>query len=207
MRHFFRLSLSTALLSACLSFPAHAAPQEQSIVLAGGCFWGMEAVFEHVKGVSQAVPGYAGGQAATAHYETVSTGKTGHAESVKVTYDPEVISLQQLLNIYFVAAHNPTELNYQTPDHGTQYRSAVFYATPEQKQTTEAVIADITKQHDYNAPLVTTLEPLHAFYPAEGYHQHYAALHPDNPYIATYDVPRVEHVKKEFPELYTDKRS
>ena len=198
------LRRSFPLLSLCIAFSVSPvrASSEESIVLAGGCFWGMEAVFEHVKGVTKVMPGYAGGAAETAQYEVVSTGTTGHAESVQVTYDPEKISLDKLLNVYFIAAHNPTELNRQTPDVGTQYRSTVFYATSEQKQVTENVIKTLQQEHAYSKPIVTTLEPLKHFYPAEEYHRNYATLHPDNGYIVTYDLPRVENVKKDFPTLY-----
>jgi peptide-methionine (S)-S-oxide reductase len=204
-----RFNLPTALLLA-FSTTALAAPvseTEKSIVLAGGCFWGVEAVFEHVKGVKQAVSGYAGGSADTAHYDMVSGGNTGHAEAVKVTYDPNIISLEQLLQVYFTDAHNPTELNYQGPDHGTQYRSAIFYATPEQQKTAEATIAKLQAGKTYSAPIVTKLEPLKGFYPAEDHHQNFAALNPYYPYIVMYDAPKVAQVKKDFPDLYTEPRS
>ena len=197
-----------AVLFSCFGFSsmaANAVPQgNQTIILAGGCFWGMEAVFKHVKGVVSAMPGYAGGKADTAHYEMVGQGTTGHAESVQVVYNPAQISLEQILKVYFIAAHNPTELNYQTPDHGTQYRSAIFYANPAQKQAAETVMAQLQKDHAYAKPIVTTLEPLKQFYPAEDYHQNYAALNPYNPYIVMYDLPRVANVKKDFPALYTE---
>lgn len=175
---------------------------DQSIVLAGGCFWGVQAVFQHLKGVTQAVSGYAGGSAESAHYDVVSTGITGHAESVQVTYDPSRITLGTILKVYFAVAHNPTELNHQGPDHGTQYRSAIFYSTPEQKKLAEAYIAQLQKEKSFSSPIVTTLEPLKSFYSAEDYHQDYARLHPDNPYIAMNDLPKVAHLEKEFPSLY-----
>lgn len=174
----------------------------ESVVLSGGCFWGVQAVFQHVKGVKEAISGYAGGDASTAHYEVVSTGTTGHAESVQVTYDPSQVTLGQLLKVYFSVAHNPTELNYQGPDHGTQYRSAIFYSTPEQKKLAEAYIAQLQKEHVFSTPIVTSLEPLKNFYPAEDYHQNYAKLHPYNPYIAMNDLPKVDNLQKEFPGLY-----
>ncbi len=200
------LSLMTATALTLIPAAAMAAPA-QTIVLAGGCFWGMESVFEHVKGVQNTTPGYAGGEASTAEYEKVAGGNTGHAESVQVTYDPDVIPLAQLLDIYFIAAHNPTELNYQGPDHGTQYRSSIFYATPEQKQEAESVMAQLKKDNAYSAPIVTTLEPLKQFYPAEAYHMHYADLHPHEPYIMFHDAPLIDAVKKHFPEFYVEKRS
>lgn len=174
----------------------------ESVVLAGGCFWGMESVFDHTKGVKKAVAGYAGGSADAAQYQTVSNGNTGHAESVQVTYDPQQVTLSQILDIYFKVAHNPTELNYQGPDHGTQYRSTVFYSTPAQQQTIKTKIAELEEHHVFDKPIVTTLESLKGFYPAEDYHQHYADLHPNNPYILINDAPKVERLKQQFPELY-----
>ena len=173
-----------------------------TITLAGGCFWGVQAVFQHVKGVKTAVSGYAGGDKSTAEYETVSTGSTGHAESVQVTYDPSQISLGQLLKVFFSVAHVPTELNYQGPDHGSQYRSAIFYTSDAQKKIAEAYIDQLNKAKAFSAPVVTALEPLKGFYPAEGYHQDYARLHPDNPYIKYNDLPKVVNLEKQFPELY-----
>jgi peptide-methionine (S)-S-oxide reductase len=173
-----------------------------SIVLAGGCFWGIQAVFQHVKGVTNAVSGYVGGAASTAHYETVGTGKTGHAESVQVTYNPSQITLGKILKVFFSIAHDPTELNYQGPDHGTQYRSAIFYSTPEQKEVVEAYIDQLQQAKIFKAPIVTKLESLKAFYPAEDYHQNYARLHPSDPYIAINDLPKVKALAKELPDLY-----
>lgn len=177
---------------------------EQSIVLAGGCFWGIQAVFQHVKGVRQAVSGYAGGTSDNAQYELVSTGTTGHAESVQVTYDPAQISLGQILKVYFSVAHNPTQLNRQGPDSGTQYRSAIFYSNDEQKKVAQEYIAQLQTEKLFGAPIVTKLEPLSAFYPAEDYHQDYARNHPDSPYIVMHDLPKVENLHKEFPALYVD---
>ena len=182
--------------------PLAARPGNESIVIAGGCFWGVQAVFQHVKGVKQAVSGYAGGDAESAHYDIVSTGTTGHAESVQVTYDPSQVTLGKILKVYFSVAHNPTELNYQGPDHGTQYRSAIFYSTPEQKKLAETYIAQLQQKKAFSNPIVTSLEPLKAFYPAEDYHQDYARLHPDNFYIAMNDLPKVAHLEKELPDLY-----
>jgi peptide-methionine (S)-S-oxide reductase len=174
----------------------------QTIVLAGGCFWGMQAVFQHTKGVTNALSGYAGGDKATAHYEMVSTGTTGHAESVQLTFDPRQITYGKILQIYFSVAHNPTELNYQGPDEGTQYRSAIFYANDEQKRVAEAYIAQLDKAHAFNSPIVTKLEPLKGFYPAEDYHQDFAVLHPNYPYIVFNDLPKVGNLKRLFPDNY-----
>jgi peptide-methionine (S)-S-oxide reductase len=181
---------------------AHPGTPSESIVVAGGCFWGIQAVFQHVKGVKEAISGYAGGAASTAQYEVVGTGTTGHAESVRITYDPSKITLGKLLKVFFSVAHNPTELNYQGPDHGTQYRSAIFVATPEQRKIAEAYIVQLHEAKIFDQPIVTRLEPLNGFYPAEDYHQNYARLHPDNPYIAINDLPKVANLQKEFPDLY-----
>lgn len=179
---------------------------EQSIVLAGGCFWGMQDVFQHVKGVRSTVAGYAGGDAEKAHYEMVSTGTTGHAESVKIVYDPAQISLGQLLKIYFSVAHDPTELNRQGPDSGSQYRSEIFVSTAEQKSVAETYIAQLEKAKVYPDKIVTKIEPLKGFYPAEAYHQNYAETHPDNMYIFLNDEPKVKALKEDFPALYVDKQ-
>jgi peptide-methionine (S)-S-oxide reductase len=184
--------------------PAVAAPAQQ-IVLAGGCFWGMEAVFRSLNGVSEAMPGYSGGAASTAHYELVSTGTTGHAESVRVTYDPAKITLATILNVYFTVAHDPTELNRQGPDDGTQYRSAIFVANAEQREAAQTAIAHLTAEHKYPAPIVTKLEPFKAFYPAEAYHRNYVALHPDEPYIVYNDLPKLAALKKIYPQLLAQK--
>lgn len=174
----------------------------ETVVLAGGCFWGVEAVFEHTKGVVRAVSGYAGGSADSAHYELVSSGATGHAEAVQVSYDPRQVSLEQLLDVYFNVAHDPTQLNYQGPDHGPQYRSAVFYATPAQRAAAEGKIADLDAARAFPEPIVTTLEPLQAFYPAEDYHQDFAARNPEHRYIVVHDAPKVEKLRKTYPGLY-----
>lgn len=178
---------------------------EQTAVFAGGCFWGLEAVFEHVKGVSDVVNGYSGGDAKTADYETVSTGTTGHAESVKITFDPAKVSYEQLLKVYFSVATDPTELNRQGPDTGTQYRSAIFYANDEQKQVAQNYIGKLTADKVYSRPIVTQVVPLEAFYKAEDYHQDYLDHHPDQPYIVVNDQPKVENLQKRFPDLYVSK--
>ena len=177
----------------------------ETAVFAGGCFWGIQAVFQHTKGVIQAVSGYAGGDKASAQYETVSRGGTGHAESVQVTYDPKQISYGKLLQIYFSVAHDPTQLNRQFPDTGTQYRSAIFYKDAQQQKVAQQYIAQLDAAKVYKDRIVTQLSPLQAFYAAEGYHQDYATLHPDQPYIATYDLPKLGNLKTIFPDVYRDK--
>ncbi|MDE2337010.1 MAG: peptide-methionine (S)-S-oxide reductase MsrA [Alphaproteobacteria bacterium] len=179
--------------------------ENRVIVLSGGCFWGVQAVFQHVKGVVRAVSGYAGGAAATANYETVSTGTTGHAESVEVTYDPREISAGKLLQVFFSVAHDPTELNRQGPDTGTQYRSAIFYTSPEQEKIAQDYIAQLDAAHVFSKPIVTEVAPLPKFYPAEAYHQNYAAEHPDNPYIVANDLPKVADLRKEFKDIYVER--
>lgn len=174
-------------------------------VFAGGCFWGVEAVFKHVKGVSSAVSGYAGGSAKTAHYEIIGTGLTGHAESVQVSYDPSQISYGQLLRVFFSVAHDPTQLNRQGPDSGTQYRSAIFYADPEQQRIAQAYIEQLQSAKLFGRPIVTQLAPLNAFYPAEDYHQDYLAKHPDSMYIVINDLPKLNHLKQEFPQFYVSR--
>ncbi len=182
--------------------PSPAASGSQTVVLAGGCFWGVQAVYQHTKGVTQAVSGYAGGKKETAHYEMVGTGRTGHAESVSVTFDPQQISYGKILQIYFSVAHNPTELNRQGPDSGTQYRSTIFYANEDQKRIAEAYIAQLDKAHVFSRSIVTTLEPLSGFYPAEDYHQDFAVLHPTYPYIVFNDLPKVDNLKRLFADFY-----
>jgi peptide-methionine (S)-S-oxide reductase len=171
-------------------------------ILAGGCFWGVQGVFQHVKGVTSAVSGYAGGSAPSAQYETVSTGTTGHAESVRVTFDPRTISYAQILQIYFAVAHDSTELNRQGPDIGTQYRSAIFPVGAEQAKIAEAYIDQLNQAHAFHRPIVTKIEPGHAFYPAEGYHQDFLARNPTYPYIAINDLPKIANLKRLFPEFY-----
>jgi peptide-methionine (S)-S-oxide reductase len=193
------------LTAASLPSPAvdenRSATKSETAVFAGGCFWGVEAVFDHVKGVSDAVSGYAGGSKANAHYEIVSTGTTGHAESVQVTYDPSQISYGQLLQIYFSVAHDPTELNRQGPDEGTQYRSEIFYTSDEQKRIAEAYIQQLSDAKAFHGRIVTKVAPLQAFYRAEEYHQDFVAHNPMQPYVARYDVPKLSELRKAFPEL------
>ena len=178
---------------------------KQTMVVAGGCFWGIQAVFQHVKGVANATSGYSGGQANTAEYELVSSGQTGHAESVKVTYDPSEITYGELLKIFFSVAHDPTELNRQGPDEGTQYRSVIFYNGDEQKRIAEAYIAQLDAAKVFSNKIVTQVVPLKGFYTAEAYHQDYASNHPTDGYIMFNDAPKVSHLRKAFPELYTGK--
>ena len=173
-------------------------------VFAGGCFWGVDAVFKHVKGVTDVVSGYAGGSAATAKYMIVGTGVTGHAESVQVTYDPAKISYADLLKVFFAVAHDPTEVNRQGPDVGTQYRSAIFYVDANQKQIAERYIDQLNRAKAFSKPIATQVAPLQKFYPAEAYHQNYLALHPDQPYIVFNDLPKLDRLKAEFPAWYRD---
>lgn len=175
---------------------------EQTAVFAGGCFWGMEAVFEHLKGVSQVVSGFSGGSATTANYETVSTGLTDHAESVKITYDPTKISYNQLLKIYFLVAHDPTELNRQGPDTGKQYRSAIFFANDDQKKIAQTYINQLQKAHTFPNPIVTQLVPLKSFYRAEEYHQHFIDHNPNYPYVVINDLPKLAQLRSQFPQMY-----
>jgi peptide-methionine (S)-S-oxide reductase len=175
----------------------------QTAVIAGGCFWGVQGVFEHVRGVQKAVAGYAGGDRSTAEYETVSSGTTGHAESVKITFDPAVVSYGQILQIAFSVVHDPTQLNRQGPDVGTQYRSAIFYADDTQKQIAEAYISQLDKSHAFSRPIVTRVDPLKGFFPAEDYHQDYLIHNPYVPYIAINDMPKIENLKRTFAELYS----
>jgi len=177
-------------------------PASESAVFAGGCFWGVQKVFQHVKGVQRAVSGYAGGDAQSAEYEIVSTGRTGHAESVQVTFDPAVVSYGTLLRVFFSVAHDPTELNYQGPDHGTQYRSEIFTQSATQQHIAEAYVHQLDQSQVFGQKIVTRIEPLNRFYAAEGYHQDYATLHPDSPYIYTFDLPKVHHLEQLYPDLY-----
>ena len=182
--------------------PLAATKGEQTAVLAGGCFWGIEAVFEHVKGVIDAASGYAGGSAGTANYERVSTGRTGHAEAVRIKYDPSQISYGQLLKIFFSVAHDPTQLNRQGPDIGTQYRSAIFCVDENQKRIAQAYIDQLNKTNVFESPIVTTVAVGSPFYVAEAYHQDYVVHHPNQPYIVMHDLPKVANLRKEFPNLY-----
>jgi peptide-methionine (S)-S-oxide reductase len=177
-------------------------PTEQIAVFAGGCFWGVDAVFKHVKGVSKVESGYAGGNAATAHYEQVSNGDTGHAESVRVSFNPAQVSYQKLLQVFFSVAHNPTQLNRQGPDSGTQYRSSIFYTSLDQQKSAAAYIQKLTSEHTFSDPIVTQVVPLKQFYPAEEHHQNYLALHPYQPYIVFNDQPKLERLHKQYPDLY-----
>jgi peptide-methionine (S)-S-oxide reductase len=203
------IALAPALVACEAAPPASAATApaqgSQTAVLAGGCFWGMEEVFESLRGVSNVVAGFAGGSAATAHYEIVSTGSTGHAESVQITFDPKKISYAQLLDVYFNVAHDPTELNHQGQDEGTQYRSAIFYSSPEQQRAAEAYIRKLTAAKTFSSPIVTQVVPLTGFYAAEAYHQHYARLHPDDPYIVYTDAPKMTALEHRYPRLVASK--
>lgn len=215
----FLLSVSLAALaltgSACADEPVKSIPAPlvdevrtggtETAVLAGGCFWGQQGVFEHVKGVTQVLAGYSGGTKNTANYEDVSSEATGHAETVQITYDPMQVTYGELLRVYFSVAHDPTELNRQGPDSGTSYRSDIFYTTPEQQKIAAAYIAQLGKAHVYSAPIVTRLDKFAAFYPAEGYHQDYLIHNPDQPYIAINDLPKIANLKRIYPELYREK--
>jgi peptide-methionine (S)-S-oxide reductase len=187
--------------------PRASAPSKQTAVIAGGCFWGIQAVFQHVKGVISATSGYSGGTKKNPDYELVSSGTTGHAESVQVVFDPSQVTYGELLRVFFSVAHDPTEMNRQGPDEGTQYRSVIFYTSDEEKHIAEAYIAQLDAAKTFPHRIVTQVVPLQAFYPAESYHQDYAALHPDQPYIYFNDAPKVDHLKQEFPDLYTGKRA
>jgi peptide-methionine (S)-S-oxide reductase len=224
--HFSRLSLCAAALSALAITAFVAAPSRaaedavvipppamdaqasdgiQTAVIAGGCFWGVQGVFQHTAGVVNAVSGYAGGGKATADYNAVSTGTTGHAESVQIKYDPKKISYGKILQIFFSVAHDPTQLNRQGPDSGTQYRSAIFTTSDEQKKVADAYIAQLNSAKVYKKPIVTKVGPLEGFFPAEAYHQDYLTLHPNQPYIAYNDLPKIENLKKIFAENYIEK--
>jgi peptide-methionine (S)-S-oxide reductase len=181
--------------------PSHA-QSDQTAVFAGGCFWGVEAVFEHLRGVSSATSGYAGGSVASPSYEQVTSGKTGHAEAVRVVYDPSQITYEQLLQVFFAVAHDPTQLNRQGPDVGTQYRSVVFYGDDDQRRAAEAYVARLRAGKAYDRPIVTEMVPLREFYVAEDYHQDYMAHHPSAPYIVIHDAPKLERLRRQFPALY-----
>ncbi len=185
-----------------LDAPLAKAHGTETAILSGGCFWGMQAVFQHVKGVTEALSGYTGGAAATAHYDEVSTGTTGHAESLKIVFDPSVVSYGTLLRVFVSVATNPTELDYQGPDHGPQYRSVIWTETPEQHRIADAYIRQLTADHTFPASIVTRVDNAMPFYPAEAYHQNYATLNPDSFYIAYNDVPKVTALERLFPNLY-----
>jgi len=200
-----KASPAAAVPAPLLNAERASTPGRESAVVSGGCFWGVQAVFQHVKGVIAATSGYAGGSAKTAQYETVSTGETGHAESVEIVYDPSQVTYGELLRVFFSVAHDPTQLNRQGPDEGTQYRSAIFYKNDEQKKVAEAYIAQLDQAKVFPHRIVTQVVALVGFYPAEAYHQNYAALHPNQPYIMFNDAPKVAHLKREFPDLYIGK--
>jgi len=204
-----RLRYLLALFLVLPAYPAQAAsttppplPPTAKAVFAGGCFWGVDAVFKHVKGVMTVVSGYAGGVASTAQYPTVSTGTTGHAESVEVTYDPSLISYRRLLEVFFAVAHDPTQLNRQGPDVGSQYRSAIFYVNEDQRKAAAAYIAELTHAGTFKKPIVTQVVPLARFFPAEAYHQNYLANHTTQAYIVINDLPKLRDLEQRFPELY-----
>jgi peptide-methionine (S)-S-oxide reductase len=213
MRLFPALAFAlTALTAAAANFPDPSVDlkptpgaKTETAVFAGGCFWGVEGVFERIKGVKETMPGYAGGKKGTAHYEIVSTGNTGHAESVKVTYDPSQVTYGTLLKVFFSVVHDPTELNRQGPDSGTQYRSAIFYVNDDQKRVAEAYIAQLEAAKMYRHKIVTQVVPFEAFYNAEEHHQHYLDRNPDAPYIVYNDLPKIAALKKNFPELCKSK--
>lgn len=185
-----------------LDSPVATVRGSQTAVFAGGCFWGVDAVFKHVKGVSSVISGYAGGNDDTAKYDLVSSGDTGHAESVRITYDPSRITYGQLLKVFFSVAHDPTQLNRQGPDTGTQYRSAIFFTDDEQQRVAQAYIAQLLAAHTFSRSIVTQVTPLKAFYEAESYHQNYLAQHPNQPYIVINDLPKLADLQRQFPSLY-----
>ncbi|MBU0688634.1 MAG: peptide-methionine (S)-S-oxide reductase MsrA [Gammaproteobacteria bacterium] len=197
-----RKILGILLFVTCMSNTAQAAAKEQTAVFAGGCFWGVDAVFKHVRGVSEVVSGYAGGDATTAHYDQVSHGNTGHAEAVQIHFDPEQVSFQQLMQVFFSVAHDPTQLNRQGPDRGSQYRSAIFHTDAQQQKMANSYIRQLTADRVFESPIVTQVVPLQRFYPAEAYHQNYLALHPTQPYIVVHDMPKLLQLRIQFPALY-----
>jgi peptide-methionine (S)-S-oxide reductase len=196
---------ATALPDPVVDAPLAKVSGQATAVVSGGCFWGIQAVFQHVKGVKTAISGYSGGAAYTANYEIVSTGTTGHAESVKITYDPAQVSYGQLLKIFFSVAHDPTQLNRQGPDEGTQYRSVIFYDGDEQRRIADAYVSQLQRAKTFPRPIVTQVVQLKAFYQAENYHQDYATRHPNDPYIVINDAPKVAHLKQQLPNLYVGK--
>lgn len=201
-----RLLIAAALLATLSFAPTARAATLQTAYFAGGCFWGVEAVFEHVKGVKSVVSGYAGGAVVNPDYEAVSSGRTGHAEAVKVTFDPAVVSYETLLAVFFTVAHNPTELNRQGPDVGTQYRSAIFFANAEQQKSATTVIEQLTQAKTFRRPIVTQVASLPTFYDAESYHQNYLYSHTDQPYIMYNDLPKIDALKKQYPALWEKTR-
>jgi len=197
-----RVTAAVQIPDPALDAPLATTKGEQTAVVAGGCFWGIQAVFKHVKGVISSTSGYSGGSADTAHYEVVSMGSTGHAEAVQIVYDPSQVSYGQLLKVFYSVSHDPTTLNRQGPDTGTQYRSAIFYTTDEQQRIAQAYIAQLDQAKVFDGKIVTEVSPLKAFYKAEGYHQDYAFRHPNEPYIRINDLPKVENLRKQLPDLY-----
>jgi peptide-methionine (S)-S-oxide reductase len=193
---------ATVIPAPAVDEPSAAGSGSETAVLAGGCFWGVQGVFQHLKGVKQVLSGYAGGSKDTAEYETVSTGRTGHAESVSITFDPRVVSYGRILQIYFSVAHDPTQLNRQGPDSGTQYRSAIFAMDERQRHIAQQYVQQLDRAGVFRQPIVTKIDPFTAFYPAEGYHQNFATLHPEHPYIAFNDRPKIENFKRLFPDWY-----
>jgi peptide-methionine (S)-S-oxide reductase len=198
-------AIDKAIPAAAVDAPKAQAPASETAVLAGGCFWGMQGVFEHVRGVTKVVAGYSGGARATAVYELVGTETTGHAESVQITFDPRVVSFGEILRVYFAVAHNPTELNYQGPDSGTSYRSEIFFASPMQEKIAKAYVAQLTTAHIFGAPIVTKIEKLSGFYDAEGYHQDYLFHNPNAGYIVVNDMPKIAALKRVLPAMYSEK--
>ena len=198
-------SIDKAIPVATIDAPKATAPASETAVLAGGCFWGMQGVFEHVRGVTKVVAGYSGGAKATAFYELVGTETTGHAESVQITFDPRVVSYGEILRVYFSVAHDPTELNRQGPDSGPSYRSEIFFASPMQEKVARAYVAQLTAAHTFSSPIVTKIEKLSGFYAAEGYHQDFLIHNPAYPYIVYNDLPKIDALKRVLPTMYRDK--
>jgi peptide-methionine (S)-S-oxide reductase len=196
---------NSAVPAPAVDQPKAAIAAKQTAVVAGGCFWGIQAVFQHVKGVLSATSGYAGGSVKNPDYEAVSSGRTGHAESVQIVFDPSVVSYGELLRVFFSVALDPTEVNRQGPDEGTQYRSVIFYSNDEQKKIADAYIAQLDQAKVFRRKIATQVTPLQAFFPAEGYHQNYATVHPNDPYIVYNDAPKVANLRKEFPDMYNGK--
>ena len=198
-------TINRAIPAPAVDIPAAEASGPQVAVLAGGCFWGLQGMFEHVRGVTKVVAGYSGGEASTAHYEMVGTETTGHAESVEITFDPKQVTYGQLLQLYFSVAHDPTQLNRQGPDSGPSYRSEIFYTSPSQERVARAYVAQLAKANVFKSPIVTKIEPLKGFYAAEDYHQDYLIQHPHQPYIVFNDLPKIEALKSVYPQMYRDK--
>ena|SRR6185437_2316945 len=198
-------AIDKAIPVAAVDAPKASAPASETAVLAGGCFWGMQGVFEHVRGVTKVVSGYSGGAKATAHYELVGTEMTGHAESIQITFDPRVVSFGEILRVYFSVAHDPTELNRQGPDSGSSYRSEIFFASATQEKIARAYVSQLSAAHTFKDPIVTKIEKLNGFYPAEGYHQDFLIHNPNYPYIVYNDLPKIDALKRVLPEMYRDK--